>query len=135
MALSEIDIFCFDRAVELALEAERQKNLPIGAVIALNGEKVDQFDPLILQHHAQPGVQRSLTRESISQVEPLLEEVFSGGKILSTSSMEELRAHRQSDISKLDRGVRRMVSPHIYHVSVTPGLVEYRQEMVQKYSR
>lgn len=36
MPLSNLDSFCFRRAVELALLAEQQGNLPIGAVIALD---------------------------------------------------------------------------------------------------
>jgi tRNA(adenine34) deaminase len=38
MSISEFDISCLRRATELALEAEGQQNLPIGAVISLDGE-------------------------------------------------------------------------------------------------
>lgn len=38
MNISELDAFCFERAIELATEAEKQNNLPIGAVIALEGQ-------------------------------------------------------------------------------------------------
>ena len=37
MELSTLDISCFQRAIRLALEAEAQDNLPIGAVISLEG--------------------------------------------------------------------------------------------------
>ncbi|MGD2146782.1 MAG: nucleoside deaminase [Anaerolineae bacterium] len=37
MNFSESDIICFERAIQLALEAEQLGNLPIGAVIALDG--------------------------------------------------------------------------------------------------
>lgn len=40
MPLSEFDLSCLDNAIELALEAERNENLPIGAVISLDGEIV-----------------------------------------------------------------------------------------------
>jgi len=36
--LTPHDRSCFDRAIQLALKAEAEGNLPIGAVIALNGE-------------------------------------------------------------------------------------------------
>ena len=38
MDLSTLDISCFQRAIQLAIEAEAQGNLPIGAVICLNGK-------------------------------------------------------------------------------------------------
>jgi tRNA(adenine34) deaminase len=38
MDITESDIRCFQRAIELATEAEKQGNLPIGSVIALEGE-------------------------------------------------------------------------------------------------
>ena len=38
MSLSQFDAAYFERAIELAAEAESQNNLPIGAVIALDGE-------------------------------------------------------------------------------------------------
>lgn len=38
MDLTESDIRAFQRAIGLALDAEKQGNLPIGAVIALDGE-------------------------------------------------------------------------------------------------
>ncbi|MFH1929698.1 MAG: nucleoside deaminase [Chloroflexota bacterium] len=37
MELSTLDITCFQRAIQLAIEAEAQGNLPIGAVICLDG--------------------------------------------------------------------------------------------------
>ena len=37
MDLSTLDISCFQRAIQLAIEAEAQGNLPIGAVICLDG--------------------------------------------------------------------------------------------------
>jgi tRNA(adenine34) deaminase len=39
---SESDILCFQRAIQLALEAEKEGNLPIGAVISLDGRIIAQ---------------------------------------------------------------------------------------------
>ena len=66
MDLSEFDIFCFDRAVELALEAERQKNLPIGAVIAMKGEIVSEGKNLIW--YPQAKLHRHAEMEALSNL-------------------------------------------------------------------
>jgi tRNA(adenine34) deaminase len=38
MPLTELDIACFQRAIQLAAEAEEQGNLPIGTVISFEGK-------------------------------------------------------------------------------------------------
>ena len=40
MDITEIDIRCFERAIVLATEAEKEGNLPIGVVVSLAGEIV-----------------------------------------------------------------------------------------------
>ena len=47
MDTSEADIPFFERAIRLALEAEAQGNLPIGAVISLNGKIIAEGENAI----------------------------------------------------------------------------------------
>jgi tRNA(adenine34) deaminase len=42
MQLSEHDHACFERAIQLARQAERAGNLPIGAVLSLHGEVIGE---------------------------------------------------------------------------------------------
>ncbi len=44
--------------------------------------------------------------------------------------MEELRAQRAADLERLDPGVRRLLNPHIYHVSLTPRLYDLKQRLI-----
>ncbi len=59
MSISEFDIKCMRKAISLALEAEKQKNLPIGAVISLDGEIIAEgknaiwYPELSLHRHAE----------------------------------------------------------------------------------
>ena len=41
------------------------------------------------------------------------------------------RARREADMSRLDPGVRRLMNPHVYHVSLTQALWELKQETVE----
>jgi tRNA(adenine34) deaminase len=69
MDISESDILCFQRAVQLALEAEKENNLPIGAVISLDGRIIaegknaiwfPEFNP---DRHAEVEALRSVPQE------------------------------------------------------------------------
>ena len=59
MHISELDVVCFERAIELAADAEKQGNLPIGAVIAYDGKIIAEgqnaiwFPTLSLGRHAE----------------------------------------------------------------------------------
>lgn len=52
--LSEFEIACFQRAVELALQAEERGNLPIGAVISLQGKIIAEGKNAIWHPHYNP---------------------------------------------------------------------------------
>jgi nicotinate phosphoribosyltransferase len=96
-------------------------------------EPVDSYDLLVLHHPSMVGVSRSLSKEEITGVEPLLEEVFVHGKqMIPSPPIDEIRARRREDLEKLDPGVKRMVNPHIYHVSLTQQLMELKQGLAKK---
>ena len=40
------------------------------------------------------------------------------------------RERRAADLARLDPGVRRLVNPHPYHVSLTPELSELKQDLI-----
>jgi nicotinate phosphoribosyltransferase len=103
-------------------------------LIALHDERVEGYDPLVMRHPSLASMQRSLEKEKISMIEPLLLPVYQQGKqVYQTPSIDEMRSQRQRDLSKLDPGVCRLVNPHIYHVSVTQKLWDMKQGLIQYY--
>ena len=85
-----------------------------------------------LRHPSKHSAYRSLKKEEISEVEPLLVEVLRNGRLVyEIPSLEQMRAHRQADLERLDPGVRRIMNPHIYHVSLTQRLWDMKQDLIQ----
>jgi nicotinate phosphoribosyltransferase len=41
-----------------------------------------------------------------------------------------MRTIRDHDLERLDAGVKRIMNPHIYHVSLSPKLWELKQELI-----
>lgn len=87
--------------------------------------------PMTLHHPSLPGVSRLLTADQVSRVEeiavPIREPGTSGDRF---GGIEEARRRREEDLALLDPGVRRLVNPHVYHVSLSSRLWELKQSMI-----
>jgi nicotinate phosphoribosyltransferase len=84
-----------------------------------------------LHHPYRIGVSRVIGRDNITEVEDLLVEVYRDGKRVEPSpELETMRARRIADLDRLDVGVRRLVNPHIYHVSLTPKMKELQLQLI-----
>lgn len=101
-------------------------------LIALDGES--PVPPLDLRHRTQSAMRRVLQADRVSAVEPLLVDVLrSGRRLPGLGGVAEARERREADVSRLDPGVRRLIDPHPYHVSLTPALWDLKAELVGRY--
>lgn len=101
-------------------------------LIALKNEDPRKQDPVVLHHPAEEGVDRKVGKNMISEMEPLLAEILQQGDVVyDLPSMAQMRETRHSDMERLDAGVKRLMNPHIYHVSLTEELWNLKQELIQ----
>jgi nicotinate phosphoribosyltransferase len=90
-----------------------------------------EADRLLLHHPIEHGTYRYLPASDISSIEPLLEDVLVSGRLVRESPpLEQIRERRQVDMNRLHSGVKRLLFPHIYHVSLSARLWEQKQELV-----
>jgi nicotinate phosphoribosyltransferase len=107
-----------------------RRGLATADVIALADEELTTAEALRL-HHPHRGLQRIVDRGEISEIEELLIPVFRDGRRLDGEpELDELRRRRSRDLERLDPGVRRLVNPHVYHVSVTGAVHDLQQKLV-----
>lgn len=98
---------------------------------------IDEGDPmendiLKLHHPSDHTKYRILRSNEMSRTEPLLVMVLDEGKpAYEFPTIEEIRIVRTDDIEKLDSGVRRIMNPHIYHVSLSEKLWDLKQELIR----
>jgi nicotinate phosphoribosyltransferase len=86
---------------------------------------------ILLHHPTEHTKYRTLTQAEISQIEPLLVEVLRDGELVcDPPSIENARERREADIARLDPGVKRLVNPHRYHVSLTERLWDLKQALI-----
>jgi len=73
-----------------------------------------------------------LDRDNMSEIEPLLIDILRDGKLVyDLPSIEDMRERRRADVQRLDPGVKRLMNPHIYHVSLSERLWNLKQELIQ----
>jgi nicotinate phosphoribosyltransferase len=100
-------------------------------LVSLEGEDPRQMENIVLRHPTDHTKFRVLNKEDPSQVESLLIDVVSEGKLVyEFPSIDEIRVTRQTDVERLDAGVRRLMYPHIYHVSLTQRLWDLKQQLI-----
>jgi nicotinate phosphoribosyltransferase len=100
-------------------------------LMTLEDEPIERKAPLMLHHPSDHTKSRLLRAGTVTEVEPLLQTILQEGKLVYTlPSLEEIRARRIVDVEALDPGIRRLVNPHIYHVSLTQRLWDLKQELI-----
>ncbi|NTU81826.1 MAG: nicotinate phosphoribosyltransferase [Chloroflexales bacterium] len=100
-------------------------------LITLEDEDPAQAERLTLRHPDDYSRHRTFERASIAGIEPLLVEVLREGRMLiEQPSLEAMRERRLRDVERLDAGVRRIVNPHIYHVSLSERLWDLKQDLL-----
>ncbi len=82
-------------------------------------------------HPHRSGMTRTIDASAVSEVERLLTTVFSDGVRLDGSpDLDELRRRRLLDLDRLDVGVKRLINPHRYHVSVTESVKNLQSGLI-----
>lgn len=101
-------------------------------LLALNGERPDEQNSFCLHHPIEATKYRTLHQKDISEIEPLLVDVLVDGKVVyDFPDLEEIREQRNADVSRLDVGVRRLINPHIYHVSLSQRLWDLKRSLTE----
>ncbi len=101
-------------------------------VLGTTDERLMPNEAFTLHHPVIPTAVRHLEPGAISEVEnlhvPVLRE---GSRVSDPVPIEELRNRRVADLERLDPGVRRLINPHVYHVSLTDRLWNMKVDMVR----
>ncbi|MEL6891255.1 MAG: nicotinate phosphoribosyltransferase [Actinomycetota bacterium] len=121
------------------------RDVAITDLIGLHDEDPLPQDVNVVHHPIRSGVSKTIRRDDIARIEALHDAVVVTGSSESASSradpsveVDEIDALAQrcaDDLDHLDPGVRRLVNPHRYHVSVTDRLHRLRIDLVARTER
>jgi nicotinate phosphoribosyltransferase len=103
-------------------------------LIALEDEDPAREEVIRLRHPSDHTRQRAVLQAELTGIEPLLEPAMVHGRRLAHPvSIEQMRERRHADVERLDLGVRRIMNPHIYHVSLSQRLWDLKQELLNRF--
>ncbi len=109
-----------------------QRGKATADLLALHDESPAAAAELMLRHPSDHTKYRSVAQAELSELEPLLVEVLREGRLMAElPPLDALRVRRVADVERLDPGVRRLVTPHIYHVSLSQRLWELKQDLIE----
>jgi nicotinate phosphoribosyltransferase len=104
-------------------------------LLSLADEHIESLDPIRMRHPTEHATYRVMPQEEVSKIESLHVEVLKEGQLVyQKPSLKEMRNNRKEDLACLDPGVRRIMNPHIYHVSLTEKLWDLKQSLINKLS-
>jgi nicotinate phosphoribosyltransferase len=101
-------------------------------LLSLDDEDPRKMTQITLRHPSNHTKYRILARPEVAEIEPLLVDVLQEGRLVyELPTIDEMREQRVVDVRRLDPGVRRVMNPHIYHVSLTQRLWDLKQELIR----
>ena len=102
-------------------------------LITLAHERPEAGQPLVLCHPTDQPRRRRMSGSDVRQIEPLHVEVFAGGRrTADPADLATMRARRVADLERLDPGVKRLMNPHVYHVSLSQELWDHKSALVDQ---
>lgn len=105
-------------------------------LVATSAEDLASCEEIFLHHPVESEIYRTMKRANISRVEQLLVDVVKEGNVVcELPPLESLRRVRQRDVDALDSGVKRLINPHVYHVSISRPLWELKEKMIREYKQ
>jgi nicotinate phosphoribosyltransferase len=100
-------------------------------LLSLSEEEIRPHEKICLYHPIDAKISRTMNAENVSETELLLEDIMLDGKVVyNWPSIDSMRTLRDRDLQRLDAGVKRIMNPHIYHVSITKKLWDLKQELI-----
>lgn len=113
-----------------------KRDKAIADVVALEEEDLLTQSQVVLHHPMEDTKQRVIMADNLSRIEPLLVDVVTQGKLVyDLPGIEDMRRVRNDDLAHLDLGVKRLINPHTYHVSLTRALWTLRGDLVRAAGR
>jgi nicotinate phosphoribosyltransferase len=110
-----------------------KRSLATADVVSREDETITAGESFDVHHPHRPSMTRTFGAGETTEVEQLHSTVFADGKrTTEQESLDVMRERRTADLQRLDIGVRRLVNPHRYHVSVTTSVRDLQVELVNR---
>ncbi len=111
-----------------------ERNKANADVLSTADQDLQDGNSITLYHSTDFAIHRRVDRGTLTDVEELLVPIFDQGKQLyEFPDIPEIRNVRDRDLERLDSGVKRLINPHLYHVSLTEELFKIKKKLVDDF--
>jgi nicotinate phosphoribosyltransferase len=108
-----------------------RRNKATADLLGTRDERPAEMEEIVLHHGTEQASRRTLPRRQILEIEALQVDTVEQGRVVGARpDLEGIRRVRRADMERLDPGVKRLVNPHIYHVSLTEKLWDVKQQLM-----
>jgi nicotinate phosphoribosyltransferase len=106
---------------------------PIADLLSMEGERVEAGRDYRFYHPRYP--YKYMDVAGAKRVEPLLEPVIRGGKIVAEfPDLQALQERARANLRSLDATFRRILNPHVYKVSLSEALKDLKYRLIAEYA-
>ncbi len=110
-----------------------KSNKATADLVALSDENIMESKKITLRHPFNQTKKRILNTDNFKEIEPLLVDIYKDGNLVyDFPSIEDMRKQRERDLDRLDTGVKRLIYPHLYHVSISENVWNMRNDLISK---
>lgn len=100
-------------------------------LVTLEDEDPTTWREFVMHHPVDHTKKRREPASQVARVEPLHVEVLRRGQLVyDLPTLDAIRQARVQDVEALDPGIRRLVNPHIYHVSLSQKLWDLKEGLI-----
>lgn len=108
------------------------KGMAVADVMSQDDEDPRELHTLQLHHPIDQSKHRQIMQSELTEIEPLHKTILQDCQLrYEFPSLEEMRQQRDRDLNRLYPGVRRLINPHTYHISLTKRLWQLKQDMIE----
>lgn len=109
------------------------RGLATADTLSLEDEMLNLDAGFVIRHPTSYSKKRSIMPNEVREKETLLIEIMREGELVyDLPDLATIRSQRKLDLDRLDTGIRRLVNPHIYHVSLTENLWDLKNELIRQ---
>ena len=102
-------------------------------LICKEEENPGSSDKLTLINVLKDDERREVLKKKILKLDPLLIDIINDGKIkYEFPSIQQIRETREKDLENLDFGVKRLINPHYYQVSISKEIWELKKKIMKR---
>lgn len=108
-----------------------RRGIATADLMTLADEDPRDWDEIVLRHPIESETRRTLDAGDVTDIEELRIDAWRGGeRMYRGDDLGPIRDRRANDLRRLDTGVKRLLNPHIYHVSLSERLWRLKQDLI-----